>query len=94
MSTVENRGPLDSWGNPRSSLHGRDPIVIDLGAVEMVDSSTLRLLRRIAGRLPRADGRLSVICPHPGRADLLHLTLLSESFPVFGSRDAALRPAR
>jgi anti-anti-sigma factor len=73
---------------------GARHVVVDLGDAERVDSSTLSLLRRIAGRLRRAERRLSVVCPNPGLASLLHLTLLSHSFSVVGSLDAALRPAR
>lgn len=73
---------------------GARHVIVDLGDAETVDSSTLTLLRRIAGRLRLAEGRLSVVCPHPALASLLHLTLLSHSFSVFGSLDAALRPAR
>jgi anti-sigma B factor antagonist len=102
-SVFEGTTVVIAW--PRSDLDlaqqiaesvelGARHVVIDLGDVEMVDSSTLTLLRRVAGRLRRAGGRLSVVCPHPGLAGLLHLTLLSQSFPVFGSLDAALRPAR
>ena len=65
-------------------------VVVDLGDAEMVDSSTLTALKRIAGRLRSRGGRLSVVAPHPGLASILRLTLLSRSFTVFGTLDAAL----
>jgi anti-sigma B factor antagonist len=70
---------------------GARHVVVDLGDAEMVDSSTLHALKRLAGRLRSRGGRLSVVCPHPGLASLLDLTLLSRSFAVFGTLDAALR---
>lgn len=74
-----------------SAALGAHHVVVDLGAVEMVDSSTLTALKRVAGRLRSRGGRMSVVCEHPGLAGLLHLTLLSRSFQVFSSLDGALR---
>lgn len=74
-----------------SARLGARHVVIDLGDAEMVDSSTLTALKRTAGRLRSRGGHLSVVCQHPGLASLLDLTLLSRSFSVFGSLDAALR---
>jgi anti-anti-sigma factor len=66
-------------------------VVVDLGDAEMVDSKTLTALKRVAGKLRSRGGRLAVVCAHPGLASLLDLTLLSRSFEVFRSLDAALR---
>jgi anti-anti-sigma factor len=66
-------------------------VVVDLGNAETVDSSTLTALRRFAGKLRAHGGRLSVVCEHPALSRLLEVTLLSRSFDVFGSLDAALR---
>jgi anti-anti-sigma factor len=70
---------------------GIEHVVVDLGGAEMVDSSTLTALKRTAARLRSRGGTLSVIAPHPGLASLFRLTLLSRSFNVFGSLDAALK---
>jgi anti-anti-sigma factor len=72
---------------------GARHVVVDLGEAEMVDSSTLTALKRVAGALKPRGGRLSVVCQHPGLAKLLDLTLLSRSFRVFGTLDAALGTA-
>ncbi len=69
---------------------GARRVVVDLGGVEMVDSGTLTALKRTAGKLRARGGRLAVVCSHPGLASLLRLTLLTYSFEVFGSLDAAL----
>ena len=65
-------------------------VVVDLGDAEMIDSSNLTALKHTAGRLRSRGGRLSVVAPHPGLASVLRLTLLSRSFTVFGTLDAAL----
>jgi anti-anti-sigma factor len=70
---------------------GARHVVVDLGDAEMVDSSTLTTLRRFASKLRSHGGRLSVVCGQPALSRLLELTLLSRSFDVFGSLDAALR---
>jgi anti-anti-sigma factor len=70
---------------------GARQVVVDLGDAEMLDSSTLDTLRRLAGKLRSNGGRLSVVCRHPGLAGVLDLTLLSQSFSVFRSLDSALR---
>lgn len=88
-----------SWVGPESDLTrrigdsvqvGARHVVVDLGDAEMVDSSTLTALKRVAGRLRTRGGRLSVVCSQPRFASLLHLTQLSRSFHVFESLDAAL----
>jgi anti-anti-sigma factor len=70
---------------------GVEHVVVDLGDAEMVDATTLSTLRRFGARLRSHGGRLSVVCGHPALSRLLELTLLSHSFDVFGSLDAALQ---
>ena len=78
----------------RASLDLRaSHVVVDLGDGDRVDASTLSALKRLAGRLRSRGGRLSVVCSQPGLTSILDLTLLSRSFAVFGTLDAALRHA-
>ena len=78
----------------RASLDlGAHRVVVDLGAAEMVDASTLTALKRLAERLRSRGGRLSVVCRSGPLASLLDLTLLNRSFAVFPTIDAALDPA-
>jgi anti-anti-sigma factor len=88
-----------SWLGPESDLvrrighsvqQGARHVVVDFGDVEMLDSSTLTALKRVAGRLRTRGGRLSVVCSQPRLASLLHLTQLSRSFHVFETLDEAL----
>ena len=78
----------------RASLDlGAHHVVVDLGTAEMVDASTLTTLKRLAERLRSRGGGLSVVCRNGRLADLLHVTLLSRSFAVFPTLDAALDPS-
>jgi anti-sigma B factor antagonist len=90
------------WLGPESDLvrrigdsvqQGTRHVVVDVGDVEMLDSSTLSALKRVAGRLRTRGGRLSVICSQPRLASHLHLTQLSRSFHVFETLDEALHTA-
>ena len=73
--------------------HGARDIVVDLGEAEMLDSTTLTALKRFGARQRMADGRLSVVCANARLASLLDLTLLSRSFALFRTLDAALAEA-
>ena len=78
----------------RASLDlGARRVVVDLGAAEMVDASTLTALKRLAERLRSRGGGLSVVCGNGHLAKLLEVTLLSRSFAVFPTLDAALDAA-
>jgi anti-anti-sigma regulatory factor len=70
---------------------GARHVIVDLGDAEMVGSRTLADLRGAARALRPTGSRLSVVCGHRGLARLLRLTLLSRSFGVFRSLEAARR---
>jgi len=72
---------------------GARHVVVDLGDGRQVDATTLSALKRLAGRLRSRGGGLSVVCSQPSLRSILDQTLLSRSFAVFGSLDAALRHA-
>jgi anti-anti-sigma factor len=72
---------------------GPDHVVVDVGRTAMLDASTLALLKRFGGDLRSRGGELTVVCAHPGLADLLRLTQLSRSFHVVSTLDAALGPS-
>jgi anti-anti-sigma factor len=67
---------------------GATHVVVDFGAVSMIDAATLTTLHRHARRLRSRGERLSVVCEHRGLSGLLRMTLLDRSFEVFTSRDA------
>ena len=66
-------------------------VVVDLGEREDVPSDLLTILHRTATQLRRLGGRLAVVTPQPQVRRLFDLTLLSQAFGVFTSRDEALR---
>jgi anti-sigma B factor antagonist len=63
------------------------PFVIDLTAVDFLDSSGISCLVRARARLGQHDRRLVLICP-PGIARrALQLTGIDELVPIYGSRE-------
>jgi anti-anti-sigma regulatory factor len=68
-------------------------LVVDLGE-RRVNADVLTLLHRAAAQLRRLGGNLAVVCPQPDSRRLFELTLLSQAFPVFATRDEALRTWR
>jgi anti-anti-sigma factor len=61
-------------------------VVVDLGAVEFIDSRGLRLLNRLAATLAANDATLALVAP-PGcvARDVLDVTRMGDHIPV---RDA------
>jgi anti-anti-sigma regulatory factor len=66
-------------------------VIVDLGEREDVPSDLLTILHRTATQLRRLGGRLAVVTPQPDVRRLFDVTLLSQAFGVFTSRDEALR---
>jgi anti-sigma B factor antagonist len=65
--------------------------VVDLVAVDFLDSSGVACLVRARALLGRDDRALALVCP-PGRVRrVLELTGIDELVPVYGSRDALTR---
>jgi anti-sigma B factor antagonist len=61
--------------------------VVDLVAVDFLDSSGIACLVRARALLGRDDRALALVCP-PGRVRrVLELTGIDELVPVYGSRD-------
>jgi anti-anti-sigma regulatory factor len=71
---------------------GSGDVVVDLGERPDASSELLSVLHR-CGRHARAlGGTLSVVCSRPELRRLFDVTLLSQGFDVYASRDEALRP--
>jgi anti-anti-sigma regulatory factor len=91
---IAGPGDDDLAERVRMSLDlGARHVVVDIGDGGRVDATTLSALKRVAGRLRSRGGGLSVVCSQPSLRCILDLTLLSRSFAVFGTLDAALRHA-
>jgi anti-sigma B factor antagonist len=62
------------------------PVIVDLGAVDFLDSSGLGAL--VAAHAP--DSSLVVVCPQPRLRKLFAITSLDTAIPVVDSIDEAL----
>jgi anti-anti-sigma factor len=66
-------------------------VIVDLGERGDASSELLTVLYRTARQLRTLGGRLAVVCATPELRRLFDLTLLSQGFGVYASRDEALR---
>ena len=71
---------------------GQRQLVVDLGARDGADADLLSVLHRSAKQVREAGGRLGVVCHDSGLRRLLDLTLLSQGFAVYATREEALVP--
>jgi anti-sigma B factor antagonist len=65
--------------------------VVDLAAVDFLDSSGVACLVRARALLGRDDRALALICPPGSVRRVLELTGIDELVPVYGSRDELTR---
>lgn len=65
-------------------------VLVDLGAVTMMDSSGLGLLVNAYRRLDRADRSLAIACPPGPPRRALELTGLDRELPLYDTREQAL----
>jgi anti-anti-sigma factor len=72
-------------------VSGAPHVVVDLGDELDVGADVLTLLARAARRMRQLGGDLGVVANRPEIRRLLDVTLLSQAFPVFTTRDEALR---
>jgi anti-anti-sigma factor len=57
-------------------------LVIDLGPVEFLDCSGLRVLCRARRRVKERGGHLTLVCPHPFILKMLQITGLNQVFAL------------
>ena len=65
--------------------------LVDLTALEFLDSSGIRLLLRARARLGREDRTFALICPHGPVRRAIELTGVSDLFTIYKTRDDAAR---
>jgi len=70
---------------------GEIGVIVDLGERSDANSELLTVLHRAARQLRVLGGRLAVVCARPELRRLFDVTLLSQGFGVYASRDEALR---
>jgi anti-anti-sigma factor len=66
-------------------------VIVDLGERGDASSELLTVLHRTARQLRALGGRLAVVSAKPEVRRLFDVTLLSQGFGVYASRDEALR---
>lgn len=66
-------------------------VIVDLGERGDASSELLTVLHRTARQLRTLGGRLAVVSAKPELRRLFDVTLLSQGFGVYASRDEALR---
>jgi anti-sigma B factor antagonist len=65
--------------------------LVDLTALEFLDSSGIRLLLRARALLGRADRAFALICPHGPVRRAIELTGVSDLFTIYKTREDAAR---
>jgi len=75
------------------AVTGNTNIVLDLSAIEYMDSQGLRLLSQLSNRLSREGSKLQLIAP-PGSfaRGVLEMTRISEDVEIADTIDGATRP--
>ena len=69
---------------------GRD-VVVDLTATTFMDSTALSVLVEATKRLRPDGGRVALVCIDPNIVKIFRITALDRLFPIFASRDEAIR---
>lgn len=69
---------------------GTRGVVIDMSAVEFIDSTGLSVLLNGLRRVTRADGRLALVVSNPTVLRLFEITKLDSTFDIQPTREAAL----
>jgi anti-sigma B factor antagonist len=73
---------------------GKTQVVLDLSAVEFIDSTGLSVLLNGLRRVTRCGGRMALVCTNPTVLRLFVITRLDSTFLILGTREAALAAVR
>lgn len=73
---------------------GKTSVVLDLSAVEFIDSTGLSVLLNGLRRVTRAQGRLALVCANPTVLRLFEITKLDTTFDIRSSREDAIAAVR
>jgi len=69
---------------------GKTAIVVDLSAVEFIDSTGLSVLLNGLRRVHQLDGRMALVCTSPTVLRLFQITKLDSTFEIFSDRATAV----
>lgn len=98
---IELEGEVDVYTAPRVKSRlvdlvdeGKFNIVVDLEAVDFMDSSGLGVLVGGLKRVKPHNGGISIVCTKDKILKIFKITGLTKVFPIFGSTDEALQSLR
>ena len=93
---INVRGEIHVQTAPRFSQRlsqaidsGNTAIVLDLSAVEFIDSTGLSVLLNGLRQVVQAHGRMALVCANPTVLRLFQITSLDATFDIFPQRPAA-----
>jgi anti-sigma B factor antagonist len=96
VHVINVRGEIHVQTAPRFSQrlsqaidNGNTSIVLDLSAVEFIDSTGLSVLLSGLRRVTAAQGHLALVCANPTVLRLFQITSLDETFDIFPDRPQA-----
>jgi len=69
---------------------GKTAVVLDLSAVDFIDSTGLSVLLNGLRRVTRADGKLALVVTNPTVLRLFEITKLDSTFDIQSSREEAV----
>ncbi len=69
---------------------GKTLLVLDLSAVEFIDSTGLSVLLNGLRLVNQRGGRLALVCTNPTVLRLFQITSLDTTFDIFDTREAAI----
>jgi anti-sigma B factor antagonist len=69
---------------------GKTAVVLDLSAVEFIDSTGLSVLLNGLRLVTQLHGRLALVCANPTVLRLFQITSLDDTFDIFDDRAAAI----
>jgi anti-sigma B factor antagonist len=73
---------------------GAGRVVLDLSAVEFIDSTGLSVLLNGLRRVTRRGGRMAIVCTNPTVLRLFEITRLDSTFDIHPTREAAIESVR
>ena len=69
---------------------GKTAVVLDMSAVEFIDSTGLSVLLNGLRLVTQMHGRMAIVCTNPTVLRLFQITSLDDTFDIFGDREAAI----
>ena len=73
---------------------GKTAVVLDLSAVEFIDSTGLSVLLNGLRLVTRQRGHMALVCTNPTVLRLFEITRLDATFDIYADRESALSAVR